>query len=690
MAKSAYVGVDGVAHKVKKIYTGVETEIAVPKELHFPNDFNESVVSLISDLDGEIITDTVNTSGFYYSGSKIYLRPFDTLDASQLILARYSGETIKILKISFDVIQSPILSGNSSSDPAYVIILDNQKEYLRQEVVSVPMHIELEETLTSNQENPVRIGIGDYGASSYDQQAIIDNFVVELEDITESSTQSVARKVKKGYVGVGGVARPFFSAEAGLEYYGAIDPLSEARYYLAATTVGDYALFGGGSSPSLSYSDTVDAYDTSLVRSTPTVLSVGRQQLAATTVGNYALFGGGSGTSAKKKDTVDAYDTTLVRSTPTVLSEARYSLAATTVGNHALFGGGYNGWDTVDAYDTTLVRITPTVLSETRYSLAATTVGDYALFGGGTEGLDTFKDTVDAYHVSLTRSTPTVLSVGRYLLTATTVGDYALFGGGNVELTTNKDTVDAYNSSLTRSTPTVLSVARYYLSATTVGNYALFGGGNGGDLFTMISKDTVDAYNSSLTRSTPTVLSLERFALNSTTIGDYALFGGGWGDEPKYKDTVDAYYQEGAQYVTLTFEFTNKDYGFNSGFPEGSDIYLCYAEDPSAVGAIDNKFSRVINSMLEEQPPLTVRVKKGKTLCLGFRTSESDFGRLAYLKTDVIPWTNGSGGFLAYWSQTFFSLNPKYPYNEFYCTASVVNSLAPIDPVYPDEGEDWS
>ena len=505
-----------------------------------------------------------------------------------------------------------------------------------------------------------------------------------------TGVDNVAKQVKKGYVGVGGVARPFFSAEARLEYYGAIDPLSEARYSLAATTVGDYALFGGGSSPSLSYSDTVDAYDTSLVRSTPTVLSVGRQQLAATTVGNYALFGGGSGTSAKKKDTVDAYDTTLVRSTPTVLSEARYSLAATTVGNHALFGSGYNGWDTVDAYDTTLVRITPTVLSETRYSLAATTVGDYALFGGGTEGLDTFKDTVDAYHVSLTRSTPTVLSVGRYLLTATTVGDYALFGGGNVELTTNKDTVDAYNSSLTRSTPTVLSVARYYLSATTVGNYALFGGGNGGDLFTMISKDTVDAYNSSLTRSTPTVLSLERFALNSTTIGDYALFGGGWGDEPKYKDTVDAYYQEGAQYVTLTFEFTNKDFGFNSGFPEGSDIYLCYQEDSSAVGAIDNKFSRVTNSMLEEQPPLTVRVKKGKTLCLGFRTSESDFGRLAYLKSDVIPWTNGSAGFLASWGQTFFSLNPKYPYNEFYCTASVVNSLAPIDPVYPDEGEDWS
>ena len=36
-------------------------------------------------------------------------------------------------------------------------------------------------------------------------------------------------------------------------------PLSEARWYLAATTVGNYALFGGGYNRS-AHSDTVDAY----------------------------------------------------------------------------------------------------------------------------------------------------------------------------------------------------------------------------------------------------------------------------------------------------------------------------------------------------------------------------------------------------------------------------------------------
>ncbi len=59
-------------------------------------------------------------------------------------------------------------------------------------------------------------------------------------------------------------------------------------------------MFGGGEASSRL--STVDAYNTSLTRSTPTALSVARSYLAATTVGNYALFGGG-----EYDATVDAY-----------------------------------------------------------------------------------------------------------------------------------------------------------------------------------------------------------------------------------------------------------------------------------------------------------------------------------------------------------------------------------------------
>ena len=118
---------------------------------------------------------------------------------------------------------------------------------------------------------------------------------------------NTARRIKKAYVGVGGVARPCWPG--GLEYYGTITPLSTARYYMGAATVGNYALFGGGYTRS--YSNVVDAYDASLTRSTPTPLSTARYQIAAATVGNYALFGGGDGVGVDGStvycDVVDAY-----------------------------------------------------------------------------------------------------------------------------------------------------------------------------------------------------------------------------------------------------------------------------------------------------------------------------------------------------------------------------------------------
>ena len=191
-----------------------------------------------------------------------------------------------------------------------------------------------------------------------------------------------ARKVKKAYAGIGGVARPIFSS--GLEYYGPIAPLSDTREFLAATTVGDYALFGGGD-----YTKVVDAYDKSLTRSTPSPFSKTRYDFAATTVGDYALFGGGN----FGPDIVDAYNKSLTRSTPTPFSEPRAQLAATTVGDYALFGGGYlysryasTGtviYATVDAYDKSLTRSTATPLNEGRCYHAATSVGGYAIFGGG-------------------------------------------------------------------------------------------------------------------------------------------------------------------------------------------------------------------------------------------------------------------------------------------------------------------
>ena len=209
----------------------------------------------------------------------------------------------------------------------------------------------------------------------------------------------------------------------------------------------------------------VDAYDTNLTRTTPTALSLERRNLAATTVGNYALFGGGE-KNGIASSVVDAYDTSLTRTNPTGLNEARGWLAATTVSpavgsssqsSYALFGGGAAGSSyssVVDAYDTSLTRTTPTELSQARKELAAPTVapaGDsspqsgYAVFGGGYSGSD-WVPTVDAYDASLTRTIQSKLSVGRSYLSGTSIGNYALFAGGYAADTQAvTTTADAYS-----------------------------------------------------------------------------------------------------------------------------------------------------------------------------------------------------------------------------------------------------
>lgn len=308
--------------------------------------------------------------------------------------------------------------------------------------------------------------------------------------------------------------------------------LSQAKYNLASTSVGNYALFGGGNGESIS--DTVDAYDASFTKTIPTALSVARYSLAATKIKNYALFGGGYNGNAT--NAVDAYNTSLTKTIPTALSSARYSLSATNVGNYALFAGGSGNSDVVDAYDTSLTRTIPTALSVPKFVMAATTIGDHALFGGGRSGRTT-SAVVDAYNSSLTKTIPTELSVARVELAATSVGNHALFGGGNKG--DDQKVVDAYDVSLTRTIPTQLSVARSSLAATTAGNHALFGGGGGVGVAT--HSNVVDAYDMSLTRTIPTELSTARPNLTATSINNYALFGGGGSTSQNASNGIDIY-----------------------------------------------------------------------------------------------------------------------------------------------------
>lgn len=177
-------------------------------------------------------------------------------------------------------------------------------------------------------------------------------------------------------------------------YYGGI---SGSRYDMGSTAVGDYILFAGGMASSALA--TVDAFDASLTRTSPEVLSVARSRPAAATAGDYALFVGGSAGSGyvtSPAATVDVYDKYMTRSNMPDLSGARQYIAATTVGDFAIFAGGSNGSAnvaTVDVYDASLTHALVADLSKARIPEAAA-VGKFALFTGGNN------NEVDVYTVA--------------------------------------------------------------------------------------------------------------------------------------------------------------------------------------------------------------------------------------------------------------------------------------------------
>lgn len=346
---------------------------------------------------------------------------------------------------------------------------------------------------------------------------------------------AVARRIKEAFIGIGGVARPCWY-EGTLGYYGTITSLSTSILSAGVASVGDYALFGGGTTYTSSGTEptgVVNAYSKSLTRTVPTALYSSVDDLAATSVGGYALFGGGhNGTFYYT--TMNAYNESLTMTKPTVLSVGRAYLSAASIGSYALFSGGKgsSGYsNTVDAYNESLTRTTPTALNVGRYMLEGVSVGDYALFGGGSGSTTNAASAVDAYSKSLTRTTATSFTTGRRYHAAASVGNYALFGGGE-EL----NSVEAYNKSLTRTNPTVLSANRYAPAGASFESYAMFAGG--WDYTNYLA--TVDVYDDSLTRTEANSLSVGRSYLAASRTGDYMLFGGGY-SSGNYLTTVDAY-----------------------------------------------------------------------------------------------------------------------------------------------------
>lgn len=169
--------------------------------------------------------------------------------------------------------------------------------------------------------------------------------------------------------------------------------LSQARYGAAGCSVGNYALVAGGYYRSVLTS--VETFNTSLTRSTATDLSVGRYKMNGISHAGYTLvIGGWDGGGS-----VEVYNASL---THTVLSSTvvKSYTRGSSVGEYALVHGGrdenWGMYSDVIMFDKSLTCTTAQPLSSARWGESAGTIGNFILFAGGGD-TNTATNTVDAY-----------------------------------------------------------------------------------------------------------------------------------------------------------------------------------------------------------------------------------------------------------------------------------------------------
>ncbi|HQO87678.1 MAG TPA: hypothetical protein PKX84_08500, partial [Bacteroidia bacterium] len=170
--------------------------------------------------------------------------------------------------------------------------------------------------------------------------------------------------------------------------------------------------------------------------STTTVQSA-RSLLAATSIQDKAMFGGGIGMISVPPPALDIYTQSTNQWMQSQISQGRTSLAAASTGNWAIFGGGANDWilstyNRVDIYNGTVGSWTDgDFLSVNRAKLAAAGAGSKILFAGGEfDMINAVYDTVDIFD-TLTQSWSTsALSVARFDLAGASAGNKILFAGG--------------------------------------------------------------------------------------------------------------------------------------------------------------------------------------------------------------------------------------------------------------------
>lgn len=158
---------------------------------------------------------------------------------------------------------------------------------------------------------------------------------------------------------------------------------------MGGASAGDVALFAGGKvsiGASFVATDRVDLYDVSSQTWSQATLSVPRMTIAATSVGDLAIFAGGALTGGNASDAVDIYDASTGTWSTAQLSHPRTGVSAATVGSFAIFAGGAETEfgsapsDVIDIFDAATGAWSTAVLPAPLPWVQGVSAGDRAVF----------------------------------------------------------------------------------------------------------------------------------------------------------------------------------------------------------------------------------------------------------------------------------------------------------------------
>ena len=374
MSKGAFVGVDGIARKIKSGYIGVDNVARKIKKAY---------VGV-----GGVARPCWSGGELTYYGTTTGLTPYTSNYASRYDLASESVGNHVIFAGGrgcnlVDAYSDKLVKSELSTLSGYLSWLDGAP-------------------------------VGDYAifAGGYSCTDSVDAYNSALVKSTPSklsvSRYSLAGAPVKDYaLFAGGIHETDYDSQCvnTIDTYNSnlvlgSTTLSTARRMLTGVPIGNYALFAGGYGPSINVeSDVIEAYDNNLVRTILSSLDSLYGQPSSGPVGSYALIGIGS--------KYCVYNDSLVKMTSIEKSNNKFGGKGVPLKEYVLFAGDhlasdYGACADVDAYNSNLIKVNIDDMSVARFDLAGGSVGDYALFAGGatSNNMADGVTTVDVYTVS--------------------------------------------------------------------------------------------------------------------------------------------------------------------------------------------------------------------------------------------------------------------------------------------------